>query len=252
MRFYRVKAFILIVAGFLIPAGQSVVAQALGNIDKGDPYPLISFRGSPKPKFFLTFDRTSSFVGGKAASTNELKFGLEFRKKLKLGIGFGALVSDVVTEKNVTTPQTGKDSVVNAELTLSFFSLNSEYIFYDSKRWQVAMPLSMGFGSSYFSYFEDNGNGNFKTKRIDEGDAVVTTATGMVTYRIFRWVGVSAGAGYRIALLSNDKVQESFNSPVYAIRLRIFLGEIYKTIFPRGISGKRNPPYSNEYWDGEM
>ena len=78
---------------------------------------MISFRGSPKPKFFLTLDRTSSFVGGKAASTNELRFGLEFRKKLKLGIGFGALASDVVTEKTVTTPQTNMDSLVNAELT---------------------------------------------------------------------------------------------------------------------------------------
>jgi len=224
-------------------------AQAKAKSDSFESSPLISFRGSPKPKFFLTLDRTSSFVGGKAASTNELRFGLEFRKKLKLGIGFGALASDVVTEKTVVTPQTNKDSLVNAKLTFTFLSLNSEYIFYDSKRWQVAMPLSMGFGSSYFSYFEDNGNRNFKTKRTDEGDAVVTTATGMVTYRIFRWVGVSAGAGYRIALISNDKVQESFNSPVYAVRLRIFLGEIYKSVFPRGISGKRNPPYSNEYWD---
>ncbi len=249
MRYRCVNIFILILVGFLIPATQPAVAQATGGIDKGDPYPLISFRGSPKPKFFLTLDRTSSFVGGRAASTNELKFGLEFRKKLKLGIGFGALVSDVVAEKTIVTPQTKIDSLVNAELTLSFLSLNAEYVFYDSKRWQVAMPLSMGFGSSYFSYFEDNGNGNFKTRRIDEGDAVVMTATGMVTYRIFRWVGVSAGAGYRIALISNDKVQESFNSPVYAVRLRIFLGEIYKTVFPRGISGKRNPPYSNEYWD---
>ena len=237
------------ILGLVVLSLQSAAGQSAGGSLPDDPYPLVSFRGTPKPKGFLTLDRTSSFVGGKAASTNELKFGLEFRKKLKLGIGFGALVSDVVTEKTVTTPQTYQDSTVNAELTFTFLSLNSEYIFYESKRWQVAMPLTMGWGSSYFSYFEDNGGGEFKTKRTDEGDAVVTTATVMVTYRIFRWVGVSAGAGYRVALVSNNKVKQSFNSPVYAFRLRLFLGEIYKSVFPRGISGKRNPPYSNEYWD---
>lgn len=226
-----------------------IMFTALGVMAQSDPYPLISFRTNPKPKIFLTFDRTGSFVGGKPANTNEIKMGLEFRKKIRLGIGFGALVSDVVAQKRVLTPDTGHDSLVAAQLSLSFLSLNAEYIFYDSKRWQMAMPIGMGFGTSYFSYFENTGEGEYKTKRLDEGGVVMFNAHGLLTYRIIRWVGLSAGAGYRVAVVSNSKVEENFNSPVYIFKIRIFLGEIYKSVFPRGISGKRNPPYTNDYWD---
>lgn len=209
--------------------------------------PLVSFRKS-NARFFLTGDRTGSFVGGKSASTNELKLGIEFKKKLRLGIGIGALVSDVVQERTIVTSQTNLDTTVNSELSLTFFSLNSEYVFYDSKRWQIAMPVGIGIGSSYFAYFE-NVNGTFKQSRLDEGGVIMFGASGLATYRILRWVGVSGGTGYRIALISNSKVQESFNSFVYIVKIRVFLGEIYKSVFPRGVSGKRDPPYSNEYWD---
>lgn len=217
-----------------------------GDFPAGKDTSFFSFRA--KPKFFLTYDRTSSFVGGKAATTSEFKIGLEFRKKLRLGIGIGELVSDVVAEKIIVAEQSGNDSMVNAKLSLTYFSFNSEYVFYDSKRWQIAMPVGIGIGSSYFSYY-DKVNGDYKTKRIDEGDVMLLSASGLATYRILRWVGVSGGFGFRFAVVSNSKITESFNSPVYVIKLRIFLGEIYKTVFPRGINGKRNPPYSNEYWD---
>lgn len=216
---------------------------------KPEPRSFFSFRDKQKPKVFLTLDRTSSFVGGKAASTNELKFGLEFRKKLRLGLGFGALVSDVVAPKSIVTESTQLDSTVNAELTFGFVSWNAEYIFYDSKRWQIAMPVSLGAGSSYFEYFEKTGPDSFKTKQTDQGPLMFLSATGVATYRVIRWVGLSAGVGYRFAIINNNKIDESFNSPVYTFKIRVFLGEIYKSIFPRGISGKRNPPYSNEYWD---
>ena len=78
---------------------------------------------------------------------------------------------------------------------------------------------------------------------------MVSGLSAVATYRILRWVGLSAGLGYRVGILNNDKVEESFNSPVYTFKFRIFFGEIYKSVFPRGISGKRDPPYSNEEWD---
>jgi hypothetical protein len=78
--------------------------------------PLVGFKGNPR--FFFTFDNTTSIVGGKPAGTNELKLGLEFKKKLKLGVGYGLLVSDVVEEKSVKAVRTGNDSTLNAQLSL--------------------------------------------------------------------------------------------------------------------------------------
>ena len=211
-----------------------------------EQYHFFSFKN--KPKFFLTLDRTGSFVSGKEASTNELKIGLEFKKKLRLGFGYAVLVSDVVAEKTAVTEMTNIDSTVSAKLSLSYFTFSGEYIFYDSKRWQITMPVTLGIGSSYFNYFEYV-KGDYQTKKLDQGTVVIFGPTGVATYRILRWVGVSGGLGFRYAVVNNSKVKESFNSPIYLFRIRIFLGEIYKTVFPKGVLGKHDPPYSNEYWD---
>jgi hypothetical protein len=208
--------------------------------------PMISFKN--KPKLFLTLDRTSSFVSGKGATTSEIRAGLEFKKKLRLGIGYAKLVSDVVTDKTITTQVTQIDSVVPAELSLAYFTMSGEYTFYESKRWQITMPVTLGIGSSYFYYYEKV-DGDYLTKKTDKGSVVLFGPSGVATYRILRWVGLSAGLGFRFAIVNNGKIQESFNSPVYLFRVRIFMGEIYKTVFPRGVLGKHNPPYSNEYWD---
>lgn len=209
--------------------------------------PLIGFKG--KPSFFFTLDKTSSFVGGKSASTNELRFGLDFKKKLKIGLGYGQLVSDIVVDKDIVAERTGNDSVVPANLSLSFFSANAEYVFFNSKKWQISTPLQIGVGSSYFLYFDKDKSGRSIQKRTDEGTVLVSGFSAIATYRILRWFGLSAGLGYRVGILNNEKVAESFNSPVYTFKFRIFFGEIYKSVFPRGVSGKREPPYTNEDWD---
>ncbi len=208
--------------------------------------PLISFKN--KPTIFLTIDKTSSFVAGKGATTNEIRMGLDFKKKIRFGIGYAALASDVVTDKSIVTTVTGVDSLVPAKLTLSYMTLSAEYTFFETKRWQITVPATIGIGSSYFSYYEKI-NGDYMTMKMDKGGVVLFSTSGIATYRILRWVGLSAGLGFRQVIVNNGKVKESFNSPVYLFRIRIFMGEIYKSIFPRGILGKHDPPYSNQYWD---
>ncbi len=208
--------------------------------------PLVSFKS--RPTLFLNLDRNSSFVSGKSAVTNEIRGGIEFKKKLKFGIGWANLASDVVVKDSILTSDTQVDSAISKELSLSYWTLSAEYTVYDSKRWQVTVPAFVGLGSSYFYHYEMIDN-VWKKRRTDEGNVLLTGISGVATFRIFRWIGVSGGLGFRFLLVDNSKITESFNSPVYLLRIRIFVGEIYKTIFPRGVSGKRNPPYSNEYWD---
>ncbi len=232
---------------FVLLLSVSSDAMAFDVIEQPTDTPLVGFKG--KPSLFFTLDNTASFVGGKSATTNELRFGLDFKKKLKLGLGYGQLVSDIVVNKDIVAERTDNDSVVPANLSLSFFSANAEYVFFNSKRWQISTPLQIGVGSTYFLYYESDKNGKSIQKRTDEGTVLVSGFSAVATYRILRWIGISAGLGYRVGILNNDKVAESFNSPVYTFKFRIFFGEIYKSVFPRGISGKREPPYTNEDWD---
>jgi hypothetical protein len=51
-------------------------------------------------------------------------------------------------------------------------------------------------------------------------------------YKVLKWVGLGAGIGYRFMLVSNPEIDTDFSSMVYSIRIKVFLGEIMKTIFP--------------------
>jgi len=236
MSFYRFYATVIIL---------SFLTMRLDAQEQQREGPLISFKN--KPSFFINLDRTSSFVAGKAATTNELRLGLDFKKKVRLGLGIASLASDVVVPKNIVT-ESGTDSSLNAKLSLTYLTLSSEYTLYDSKRWQVTTPMVLGIGSAYFTYYEWKGD-EILTKKLDEGGIVLLSPSVIATYRILRWFGISGGIGYRVMLKNNQRIGEEFNSPIYVIRLRIFMGEIYKSVFPRGITGKRSEPYSNEYWD---
>ena len=116
-----------------------------------DHTPLVSFRSKPKP--FVTYDLSGSLVGGKGATTSELRGGLDFKRKLRLGIGWAWVVSDIVEDKQVTL-ESGKDSIVPAELRMSFGTVSAEYTFFENDRWQITGPFVVGFGSTYFRYNE--------------------------------------------------------------------------------------------------
>ncbi len=102
------------------------------------------------------------------------------------------------------------------------------------------MPLQFGLGGSSYEYYKK-----------DKG--LITTNAGvnflfepavLGHYKITRWFGVALGAGLRVMIAPNPYVSENFTSPIYVLRLKIFLGEIYYMVFPRGILGKKEPHVS--------
>ncbi len=190
-----------------------------------------------KPRFFLQLDRYNSFVANEGADMSGIKAGLEFGKKYRFGIGIYNLKSDIIEYKQLTPQQAAEApaDTVKAQLNMGYVPLCFEYIFYDHNRWQFGIPIHLGFGGTYFSYFDKAGN----TKRIKGQNVMLTDVVISGQYKVFRWVGIGAGVGFRKMLVDNPAIQRNFNSPLYNIRLKIFLGEIYRTVFPRGISGKK-------------
>ena len=103
-----------------------------------------------------------------------------------------------------------------------------EYIIYDKGPWQFCTPMNMGIGKIYFTYFDKEG----KTKR--KSDATVLDYEVGITgqYKILKWFGVGAGVGYRLMLIDNPVNPHNFNAPFYNIKIKVFLGEIIKSVFP--------------------
>ena len=51
-------------------------------------------------------------------------------------------------------------------------------------------------------------------------------------YKLIRWVGLGFGVGYRVMLKNNHQLKDNLSSPIYILRLKIFVDEIYRTVFP--------------------
>jgi hypothetical protein len=203
-------------------------------VDNDSAVGKLNFRD--KPVVFFMFDKNYSFVDSKLASTSGFKAGLEFSNKLKLGLGYSWLNSDVVEQKIVIT-EAGYDTSLNARLTMRLGILYGEYIFYNKGSWQISMPGQIGIGTSYFTYYESIGD-DTKKKQLSKQGVLMLNATGMGTYRILKWFGLSAGAGFRIMLIDNNDLKQNLNGPVFAFRVRIFFGEIYKSFLPEGLNNK--------------
>lgn len=177
-----------------------------------------------KPKFFLQFDSYNSIVTGSKANAPGIKIGLDYGKKIRFGVGYFKLNTDVV-EKFYNLK--GEGDTVRAELSSHYFTVGAEYVLFRKGPWQISVPAHIGLGSSYFQY-PDSVYGEQKIHR--KGIVLFEPAiTGH--YKIIKWVGVGFGVGYRLMLKNNPEVDDNFNSPLYVIRLKIFFDEIYKSIF---------------------
>lgn len=190
-----------------------------------------------KPKFFLQLDRYNSIVANQGADISGIKAGLEFGKKYRFGIGLYNLKSDIIEYKQLTPEQAAEApaDTVKAQLNMGYVPLCFEYIFYDKGKWQFGIPVHLGFGQTYFEYFNSAG----QTRQLKDQNVLLTDVVVSGQYKIFRWIGIGAGLGFRKMLVENPAIQRNFNSPLYNIRLKIFLGEIYRTVFPRGLCGKK-------------
>jgi hypothetical protein len=204
---------------FLITAGSAVQAQV---------FDTIRYSLKQKPRIFFQLDTYNSFVSKEPANTFGFRGGLEYNRRVRFGIGLYNLASDIV-KKKLISGVFANDTVLNSKLELNFIPLSAEYIFYNKYPWEISMQAALGFGSSYFFYFNPQG----EKARVDEKGISLMVMAGGAQYKITRWLGVGSGLGFRIMLKDNSSIDENFNSIIYSLQLRIFPGAIYRAIFKK-------------------
>lgn len=209
-----------IVVFIFISINQTAHAQLLDTIRE-------SFHS--KPKIFFQLDTYNSFVSNEPANTFGFRGGLEFNKRVRIGLGYYSLTSDIVKPKKIIGIF-NNDTTLNAQLDMYFIPVSFEYIFYDKDPWQFSVPLNIGAGKSYFWYYR---NAAGERGRIDEKTVVLMTVSVAGQYKIIKWLGVGAGLGFRQMLKDNSNINENFNSVIYSLGLRIFVDEIFKSVFPK-------------------
>lgn len=191
-------------------------------------FDTIRYSLQQKPRVFFQLDTYNSFVSKEPANTFGLRGGLEYNRRVRFGIGFYNLASDIVKRKLITGVFSS-DSLLNTKLELNFIPLSAEYIFYNKYPWEISTQTAIGFGTSYFFYYNPQG----EKARIDEKNIALMVIAGGAQYKLTRWLGVGSGLGFRVMLKDNSSIDESFNSIIYSLQLRIFPGAIYRAIFKK-------------------
>lgn len=175
-----------------------------------------------KPKPFFQLDGYNSFVRKRGANAIGVKAGVSFNKKIRFGIGYMKLFTDVVDSIEVNP---GK--YYRGEVKSGYFTTGIEYILYEEDPWQLSFPANIGIGSSYYDYPD----GKHTHNKALKGSIILFEPAITGHYKVIRWVGVGFGVGYRIMLKNNTRITDKHSSPLYVLKLKIFLDEIYKSVF---------------------
>ncbi|MBK8848250.1 MAG: hypothetical protein IPO27_17615 [Bacteroidetes bacterium] len=183
-----------------------------------------------RPSVYGGFESRNSFVQGATADLSGLKVGLSFDNTIKFSFARYKLISDIVEVKKVRLANL-QDTLVRANLQLLYYAPGVEYIIYKKDPWQVSIPVEIGIGKSYFTYFVSKGK---KDRAFESGILLIEPGISG-HYKVMRWVGVGFGIGYRAMLKNNPDIDTRVSNFTFSIGVKLFFSEIIDSIWPREI-----------------
>mgnify|MGYP002713068490 CR=1 FL=1 len=172
-----------------------------------------------KPKLDIKLDNRFSFIRAEDVKTLGVKFGLSFNRRFKVGIGVNQMITSTGNKISVS------DTTLSVKLDYFYFSPYAEYTFYNSKKWAFSLATQLGFGEARYEYKLNN-------KEVELAKTLVLSyePAMLIDYKIIRWFGIGTGVGYRIVYYKRSVIEEQFSSPQIIAKLKIYLGEIVRTI----------------------
>lgn len=207
--------FLLIV---LLHCGIHLQGQSIGSALK------------KRPSVYGGFESRNSFVQGATADLSGLKIGVSFDNTIKFSFARYKLISDIVELKNVKLPNQ-QDTLVRSNLQLLYYAPGAEYVIYKKDPWQISIPVEIGIGKSYFTYFVSKG----KKERAYQSSIVLIEPGISGHYKVVRWVGVGFGVGYRAMIKNNPDIDTRVSNFTFSIGVKLFFSEIIDSIWPREI-----------------
>jgi len=176
-------------------------------------------------KFILGFDSRHSLVVGQLVKMHGLKVGMEISDYETIRLGFGIYwLNDPVK----LGPFVESGDTAFAYIDFDYSTLFVEYVIYQDFRWEVSVPFNIGLGTGSVKF--EWPKYDFDTTMVIKGIPVMATNIA-AHYKVFPWMGIGAGLGYRQILSLNKQIRKAFNSPFYVIKIKLFLGGLYKSVF---------------------
>lgn len=179
-------------------------------------------------KLVVQIDSRYSIINSKFCIINGVKLGLEWPGRVRTGAAFYFLSSRIPTR--LDPPKNAAD---DPDATLRFYNvaLYGEYILIENPRWELGANLQGGLGALRINYnLDDSLSTRARTPRDFIGLIEPSLAAQM---RLFSWVSLGAGAGWRQTLFVPPLVRSEISGPIFYLRAKILLGPLVKTVRDR-------------------
>lgn len=168
-------------------------------------------------------DQRFSLLNGKVVGINGLKGGIEWRGRWRAGLGVYRLSGGVPTR--IAQPE-GTPTGTRDEVRFRYLVAYGEYVFIGNPRWELSTPLQLGGGSYYTKYYFPDGN----VRRTNNQFLFVIEPSIAAHYRVFRWIGLGAGTGYRQVMAAGKLPQDDMSGVIFFGRVKLFLGDFIKVV----------------------
>lgn len=181
-------------------------------------------------KLMFAFDARRSYVLQNKVKFLGIKIGAEIKEKHKVGLGIYWLqepVNFVGRVDKVEFPEATDTLLFNFNYSGLFY----DYIWLRTKRWELTTPLHLGLGGIELKYIDTAGR--VSPHPFIKGGSFVFGAGGSVQFKVWRWLALGTGGGYRTMLTKEENIKKPLNAPYYQFQVKILLGELYRMAFRR-------------------
>ena len=214
-----VKKLVLLL-GLLLPA--IICLAQLPDTSSVPPKPKISVVSN----VLFQFDNRNERYHGAKGRMNGLKLGIEFYKRVRLGAGF--------YENNdyYFIPYPAIEDSAQRQSRFNYSTFFTEVVFYRNFRFEFSVLGSVGGGHIAVN--------NYNTTTAPPSYSRSDTISGVGVrdlsinghYKIFPWLGLGLGIGYRnVHRLADLNLRTAYSDPYLDFKLKLFLSYAYKSIF---------------------
>ena len=191
-----------------------------------------------KPSIDARLESRYSFLNNTATKVSGVRLGLSFKRKLRVGIGYSWLDTDV-SEKKLIIDAYGASRFTDNYFKFGYICYYADFVFHKTKRWQLSIPIQVGTGQYWTQY--NDGIQNIKSKK----HFLLFYEPGItVTFKITKWCGLGLDVCARLALRNTHYVGEKLNSFVLAPKLLFWFDEIFYMVLPKSKITKKFGPAS--------
>jgi hypothetical protein len=170
----------------------------------------------------IRIDNRQIFFKQQPIAMNGFDAGVLLKEKLRLTIGYHWLDDKMNFYRQIVN-----GTEINRQIKLKYASINTEFIYKNTRFYSLGMPLEFGFGKNDLVYKDYLNGVNYSP--VQSGFVFVTDFGLSATFKPIRWIGVKGIVGYRKTLFNGVK-DFHFDGFFTSLGLNVDLREILKDI----------------------